>query len=49
MSGALNIPSTYNGKPVVKIEDYAFCYTDITSVTIPDSVTYVGSYAFRGC
>lgn len=49
MSGALNIPSTYNGKPVVKIEDYAFWYTDITSVTIPDSVTYVGSYAFRGC
>ena len=46
------IPSTYNGKPVTAIGDYAFiCWTDynFTSITIPDSVTSIGDAAFHGC
>ena len=41
VSGALEIPLTYDGKPVTSIGDRAFwkC-TNLTSVTIPDSVTH---------
>ena len=39
-SGALVIPSTYEGKPIASIGERAFrnC-SSLTSVTIPDSVT----------
>ena len=45
-----NIPSTFNGKPVTRIDDNAFrdC-TGLTSVTIPNSVTSIGYQAFYGC
>ena len=46
------IPSTYEGKAVTQIGEYAFTteFCDgMFSVTIPDSVTSIGSYAFRGC
>lgn len=44
------IPETYNGKMVTKIDSRAFqdC-TDITSVTLPDSVKEIGISAFAGC
>ena len=49
-SGALVIPSTYNGLPVTGIGDSAFSWcTSLTGVTIPDSVTSIGSSAFSGC
>lgn len=48
-TGPLNIPSTHNGKPVTKIEDYAFDYSKITSLVIPNSVTDVGEHSFRNC
>ena len=49
-SGALVIPSSYQGKPVTKIGESAFwgC-SSLTSVTIGDSVTSIGKYAFRYC
>jgi uncharacterized repeat protein (TIGR02543 family) len=46
----LVIPSTYLGKPVTSIGDYAFRnLTSLTSITIPEGVTSVGYGAFFGC
>lgn len=48
--GALIIPSTLDGYPVMRIGITAFenC-TGLTSVVIPDSVTSIGFFAFNGC
>jgi hypothetical protein len=44
------IPSLINGVPVTGIGPFAFyTNTDLTSVTIPDSVATIGSFAFAGC
>lgn len=43
------IPVSYSGKPIVKIAEYGFKDQAITSVTIPDSVTSIGDFAFQGC
>ena len=54
-AGAVVIPSTYNDgvngvKPVGGINDGAFSgCTSITSIVIPNSVTYLGDAAFDGC
>ena len=42
-SGAVNIPASYNGKPVTEIGD-AFNYSGITGVTIPNSVKIIGGF-----
>jgi len=49
-SGSLDIPSIYNGLPVTSIGNSAFkdCI-QITSITIPDSVTLIEAYAFNSC
>lgn len=44
------IPSTYNDLPVTKIGAGAFrSCSEITKVTIPDSITHIESGAFRWC
>lgn len=50
------IPSEIKGKPVTRIGEYVFgClddgqpYSDITSITIPESVTYIDDWAFEAC
>ena len=49
-SGSIIIPSEFNGKKVVKIADNAFeNHSELTSVTIADSVREIGASAFAGC
>ena len=46
-TGAIEIPATIDGRSVTSIGDDAFhdC-TGLTSITIPNSVTSIGEYAF---
>ena len=43
------IPAVHDGKLVTGIAEYAFSDTAITSVVIPDTVTYIGDGAFLQC
>ena len=45
----VNIPSQIENKPVTVIGEEAFQKGDIVSVTIPDTVTTIGKYAFFYC
>ena len=49
-SGELEIPSYYDGKPVVGIRGHAFqgC-SGLTHIIIPDTVTQIDEYAFDWC
>ena len=47
---SIDIPSTYQDKPVTVIDTRAFCrYSQLKSVIIPDNITSIGAYAFRNC
>ena len=47
--GEITVPATYNGKVVTYIPDSAFAYIEGPySLTIPDSITIIGSEAFEG-
>lgn len=43
------IPAEIDGQPVVALADKAFYETDVTWVSIPDSVTEIGRFCFGGC
>ena len=45
----VEIPSSIEGVPVTVIDMYAFQYTSVTSVKIPDTVTEIGNWAFAMC
>lgn len=43
----VEIPSEYEGKPVIKIEDDAFLYTDwLEEITISENIEEIGDYSF---
>lgn len=50
ISGDINIPQTYNGKPVVVIQNSGFkdC-SSLTSILIPNSIKSIGINAFENC
>ena len=49
-SGAITVPATLGGKPVISIGSYAFqgC-SSLTSIKLPESLTSIGYGAFYGC
>jgi flagellin-like hook-associated protein FlgL len=48
--GSVTIPSTIDGLPVTSIgDDNPFAGTGVTSLAIPDTVTYIASGAFSSC
>lgn len=49
--GAVNIPETINGITVTSIGDNAFNTraTTVTNITLPNTITSIGRYAFNGC
>jgi len=47
--GAVIIPAVYNGLPVTTIGERAFFMAQITSITIPNSVTSIEKGAFEDC
>ncbi|MBR5618145.1 MAG: leucine-rich repeat protein, partial [Clostridia bacterium] len=50
LTGSITIPSTIGGYPVTSIGSEAFQNaTDITGVTIPNSIISIGNSAFYGC
>ena len=49
LGGALVIPNTINGLPVVAIGDFAFADVDLAGITIPATVTNIGRNAFANC
>ena len=50
LEGNVTLPSAYDGKPVVGIEEAAFRNQNkIVSLLIPDSVEEIGKNAFAGC
>lgn len=46
---SIEIPSTYNRKPVKEIADSAFSSSSLENVVIPEGVTVIGEKAFLGC
>ncbi len=44
------LPDSVNGKPIKGIGEKAFMYnTSITYINMPDTINYIGDYAFYGC
>lgn len=45
----IKIPSTYEGKPVTEIANYAFMNSNISTLEMPSSITKIGDLAFENC
>ena len=43
------IPDMIDGKPVIKIDDFAFRKSRLISLTLPDTLVEIRSYAFEHC
>ena len=49
LSGCTKLETLEIGNGITKIGNHAFEHTNITSITIPDSVTVIGKQAFNRC
>lgn len=47
-SGVVEIPQSVKGFTVVRIYNNAFSYTSVEEVKIPESIGWIGGFAFRG-
>ena len=45
----ITVPSEVNGKPITAIGERTFAYTDIKSITLPESIEEIYYDAFRSC
>lgn len=49
-TGQIVIPDSFKNKPVTRIDNFVFYLrTELTDVTLPDSLTSIGSMAFSEC
>ena len=48
-TGAVTVPATANGYDVKQIGDFAFGLSKAASITLPNSIVAIGSYAFWMC
>lgn len=48
-TGELVVPETIDGKTVVEICDSAFSSANFTKITLPDTITRIGDFAFTTC
>ena len=48
-TGSLSIPAIIDNYPVTKIGASAFSSRKLSSITVPDTVTVIGEYAFFNC
>ena len=42
----VTIPSSYNNKPITRIESYGFYFSGIESITLPTTIKTIGEHAF---
>lgn len=43
------VPASYDGLPVTKIESYAFAYSSVEKVFLPENIEIIGYNAFDSC
>lgn len=48
-TGSITIPATVNGYRVTEVADYAFLQTNVKTITLPEGLTKIGSFAFSQC
>ena len=48
-SGTVTIPETVDGFKVTTIGSYAFAWTDVENVILPNSITFIANFAFMSC
>lgn len=50
ISGNIEIPATYNDKKIIALANQGFTNcSKVTTITIPEGVTYIGTDAFMNC
>ena len=48
-ASSINVPAAIEGVPVTIIDNYAFNGAAASTITLPDTITSIGNWAFAGC